>query len=291
MSVSKPRKYFAALVAGILVAGACLLFFVDTRIENQRVIRECEANLKTIWKAMEIYMFASPGERFPPLAHDAGRLMFDAESMFSDLLHDSTVFVSPAHPDASKLLKNRIDFPALIDDHSYYYLGYMILHDRSFKLFTEDYKIWIESGRPIPELNEIYPEYSDAIEQRREIRQKEYEAMIAELQARGGDPRYVKWNSAIYIGEDERNLRYRLREGVARFLVTDIGDPRAYIRQQARVPVLIERPELHGDGGHVLFMDGHVEFIPYPGKFPMTEEYIAGLRALDTLGSSESANE
>jgi len=289
MSVLKPRKYFAAFVAGMLVGCACLIFVVYTRIENRRVDRECEANLKTIWQAMEIYKYESPGELFPPLAHDAGRLMFDVGSMYPRYL-PATVFVSPANPDASKLLKKPSDIEGLIDDHSYFYLGYMILHGRSLDLFTEDYKIRIESGKPIPELNEIFPEYSDDVEQRREIKRKELDAKISQLQARGGDPRRMKWNSEIYIGENERNLRYRLREGVARFLITTIGDPMGAINAQARIPVLIERPELHGGGGHVLYLDGHVEFVPYPGKFPMTEDYIAGLRALDALGEPDSAN-
>ena len=47
------------------------------------------------------------------------------------------------------------------------------------------------------------------------------------------------------------------------------------------VPLLIERPQLHGHGGHVLWADGRIEFIPYPGKFPMTEKFIAALEELD----------
>jgi len=46
---------------------------------------------------------------------------------------------------------------------------------------------------------------------------------------------------------------------------------------------MIERPEFHGDGGHILYLDGHVEFVSYPGKFPMTPAFIDGLRSLDTL--------
>ena len=30
-------------------------------------------------------------------------------------------------------------------------------------------------------------------------------------------------------------------------------------------------------------MDGHVEFVPYPGKFPMVPAFIEGLRSLDAL--------
>lgn len=44
-----------------------------------------------------------------------------------------------------------------------------------------------------------------------------------------------------------------------------------------------ERPELHGIGGHVLYLDGHFEFVPYPGKFPMVPSFVEGLRSLDAL--------
>ena len=44
-----------------------------------------------------------------------------------------------------------------------------------------------------------------------------------------------------------------------------------------------ERPELHGIGGHVLYLDGHFEFVPYPGKFPTVPSFVEGLRSLDEL--------
>jgi len=53
----------------------------------------------------------------------------------------------------------------------------------------------------------------------------------------------------------------------------------------SRVPVLIERLGNHKDpGGHVLYLDGHVEFVPYPGPFPMTKETVALLESLDAMG-------
>lgn len=48
------------------------------------------------------------------------------------------------------------------------------------------------------------------------------------------------------------------------------------------IPVVIERPENHRKpGGKVTFLDGHSEFIPYPGKFPMTGPFMEKLLALD----------
>ena len=49
---------------------------------------------------------------------------------------------------------------------------------------------------------------------------------------------------------------------------------------------MIEWPDNHVGvrGGNVLYMDGHVEWIDYPGKFPMTEEAIAVLLELAGRG-------
>ena len=47
--------------------------------------------------------------------------------------------------------------------------------------------------------------------------------------------------------------------------------------------MMIERPGLQRGGSNVLFMDGRVEFIPYPGKWPMTEKFIKALESLDEL--------
>jgi prepilin-type processing-associated H-X9-DG protein len=74
---------------------------------------------------------------------------------------------------------------------------------------------------------------------------------------------------------------FRLREGIERFFITDINDPAASMKAQATIPVMIEKPDNHGGkGGNVLFMDGHVEFIEYPGKYPMTKEVIGALKKL-----------
>jgi len=58
------------------------------------------------------------------------------------------------------------------------------------------------------------------------------------------------------------------------------NDPLA--ERASNIPVVIEWPENHRDpGGHVVYLDGRREYVPYPGKFPMTETAISTLRALD----------
>lgn len=77
------------------------------------------------------------------------------------------------------------------------------------------------------------------------------------------------------------NTLFRIREGIERVLVTDINDPRASTIQST-IPVLWEWPDNHmeGAGGNVLYMDGHVEWVAFPGKFPMTEHTLTSMAAL-----------
>ncbi|MBN2310447.1 MAG: hypothetical protein JXR94_15850 [Candidatus Hydrogenedentes bacterium] len=73
----------------------------------------------------------------------------------------------------------------------------------------------------------------------------------------------------------------RLREGIERFMITDINNPAATAQGQSVIPVMGDwvsvdmiSPEgfcefNHSPGGaNVLYMDGHVDFIKYPDKWP-----------------------
>jgi prepilin-type processing-associated H-X9-DG protein len=69
---------------------------------------------------------------------------------------------------------------------------------------------------------------------------------------------------------------YRLREGIERFLITDINNPAASAKAQSELFVMMDAVSVkvsdfsHVPGGsNVLYMDGHVEFIRYPTKAPV----------------------
>lgn len=71
---------------------------------------------------------------------------------------------------------------------------------------------------------------------------------------------------------------YRLREGIERFLITDINNPAASAKAQSEVWVMFDllatKQEYfnHLPGGcNVLYMDGHVSFIRYPGDQPVND--------------------
>ena len=79
----------------------------------------------------------------------------------------------------------------------------------------------------------------------------------------------------------ESRTVYRLREGIERFLITDINNPAASAVAQSEVPIMFDEVSdrvewfSHVPGGcNVLYLDGHVEFVKYPGEWPVNAEFI-----------------
>lgn len=75
---------------------------------------------------------------------------------------------------------------------------------------------------------------------------------------------------------------YRLREGIERFFITDINNPAASTMAQSELAIMTDEISIdvhefnHIPGGsNVLYLDGHVEFIRYPGTWPVTKMYAA----------------
>lgn len=50
---------------------------------------------------------------------------------------------------------------------------------------------------------------------------------------------------------------------------------------ESSIPIFFDRPGLYPQsGGWVCYLDGSYRFVPYPGPFPMTQEFIDGLNAI-----------
>jgi prepilin-type processing-associated H-X9-DG protein len=95
----------------------------------------------------------------------------------------------------------------------------------------------------------------------------------------GADAWFSKPLGAINeLGQDV-DIQF-VREGIERFLVTDINNPAASARAQSNVWVMLDdvslvpgRPDLMNHipgGGNVLYMDGHVEFVKYATDSPFS---------------------
>ncbi len=76
---------------------------------------------------------------------------------------------------------------------------------------------------------------------------------------------------------------WRLREGVERFMITDIDNPASSAMAQSDIPIMWDESFNIQDedwyfnhvpgGANVLYMDGHVTFVRFPGKFPLCKAY------------------
>lgn len=208
----------------------------------------CAENLRRIGFAFKMYAYQERHnvEFYPALASSPGRLMIESSQIFPQFLPDPAIGLCPRDADV-------IPKPAVaIDDWSYFYLGYMVRSDEDMERYAAAYRA-------------------------------EFEANCV-------------MNRDIDFPDDRYQTRtlFRLRDGVERNITIVSGD-QVYVPAKAdgsypsKIPILIERlgnhpPSLLGriaaylgittpkQGVHVLYLSGHVEFIEYPGKWPMTEK-------------------
>lgn len=79
-------------------------------------------------------------------------------------------------------------------------------------------------------------------------------------------------------GNGGSNVLQNLREGVERFMITDINNPAASALAQSSLYVYMDVASIRVDefnhipgGSNILYMDGHVEFQRFPGDAPVSE--------------------
>jgi len=94
-------------------------------------------------------------------------------------------------------------------------------------------------------------------------------------------------------GNNGGNKLLRLKEGIERFMITDINNTAGSAKAQSVIATAFDTIGANSDptdptgvalynhvpgGCNVLYMDGHVEFIRFPGKFPVTRTFavVAG---------------
>ncbi|MBI5095785.1 MAG: prepilin-type N-terminal cleavage/methylation domain-containing protein [Candidatus Hydrogenedentes bacterium] len=81
------------------------------------------------------------------------------------------------------------------------------------------------------------------------------------------------------VGNSNGSTIYRLKEGVERFMITDINNPAGSAMAQSQVFAALDAIAVPANGGYnfnhtpggcnVLYMDGHVEWIKYKDKAPI----------------------
>ncbi len=106
--------------------------------------------------------------------------------------------------------------------------------------------------------------------------------LVNTLMAAGAGNTSVYDEDMKYTHEDYGPVTaYRLKEGVERFTITDIKNPAASSFAQSQLAYycdsLSQDPAAFNHvpgGGNLLYMDGHVDFVRYPSKFPFSRAWI-----------------
>lgn len=261
-------------IIGILAA---ILLPALARARESARRASCANNLKQIGLVFKMYANESKGMKFPPnkyadmdpdtnLCDDADMaFFFQGSTVYPEYLSDAKVLLCPsdstgqakfdggrwnAFEDPSQPLN-----PCAFDDLSYIYLGWALMA----QLVVVDVN---NINPPAPTMADINPGF---------VAWYLTAGTVTTLEGA------VDFTDSDFPYDDGAGTLYRLREGIERFFITDINNPAASAKAQSEVPVIYDQLSTdvaefnHIPGGsNVLFMDGHVEFIKYPGEWPIT---------------------
>ena len=274
----------------------------------------CANNLKQLGLVLKMYANESRGELFPELRRGGGpscnRLafmpMFDPEQVYPEYLSDPNIILCPsdAGPDwdvydpyITQEIAPGVHQPLLRDPdglpdgavnvcamaaQSYGYLGWLI-DVRNTMLNLE---VTTDENDPGIELDTVLMPYSSG------------DAMEAMSSIVAGYDDWLNDGDGWLFGDDLKNaegdsVALRLREGIERFLITDINNPAAGAKAQSEIWMMWDdiNADLGGivsfnhlpGGGNVLYMDGHVSFVRYPGESPVSRYWSCFLGAAEAI--------
>lgn len=291
-------------IIGILAA---ILLPALARAREAARRASCANNLKQMGLVLKMYASESRGGKFPrvtmgrapgydcddriPLGINADRLYLwspQMEDIYPEYLNDPAVLLCPSnvtvseedlqHPEtgdweahmACMLEDGTFDGNrgvALLD-HNYWYTGFVLDRvDDDDPQMEYTNRAGLTATIPI----QLLAMYTATI-----YSSRGYDTYGGNASGDVARPQEFEGTDFEGAGTGGSNSLFNFREGIERFLITDINNPGSSAQAQSRVWVMSDSISAktsefnHIPGGsNVLYMDGHVEFMRYPGKAPV----------------------
>jgi prepilin-type N-terminal cleavage/methylation domain-containing protein/prepilin-type processing-associated H-X9-DG protein len=261
-------------IIGILAA---ILLPALARAREAARRSSCANNLKQMGLVFKMYGNESKGNKFPTVKVVDGDncdqygdmdFIFQPDMLYPEYLTDTNILVCPSGGaltegrwNCQRDAKNPI-CPCRIDAYNYVYVSWALLNDT---LVT-------------PGLNHNDPDPVSVIDGAVVHQIDVIQSALTPLT--DGDP--TQRGAAIAAVDKDIEVTgttktlYRFKEGIERFFITDINNPAGSNMAQSTLAVMWDQTSMdvaeynHIPGGaNVLYLDGHVTFIRYPGDFPV----------------------
>jgi len=281
-------------IIGILAA---ILLPALARARESARRASCANNLKQFGLVCKMYSNESKGEKFPPThLYDCddldGQFVVDGMAIYPEYLSDPAILLCPSAETGDDVAEVFSDadglatvfcsrggaecpavpgefYPCEINDGdcSYLYLAWNTWIDGVTKGIED-----VPVADPATMLNWLMNNATDLALMFAPL----YDAIGLPPDAPDGKG---NWNDSDFkfdATSGEMTV-YRLREGIERFVITDINNPAASAAAQSEIPVACDWVSMdvgqefnHVPGGcNVLYMDGHVDFLRYPSIWPV----------------------
>jgi prepilin-type N-terminal cleavage/methylation domain-containing protein/prepilin-type processing-associated H-X9-DG protein len=276
-------------IIGILAA---ILLPALARAREAARRASCQNNLKQFGLVFKMYAGETKGERFPtikrhgsddtpegplvpsangnscneykdgPAGDNGTDAIFDIESCFPEYLSDMNILICPSDSGGGSADEDYKDAngnwdPCKPGSDSYIYLGW------AFR--KEEYLLPGATGNECPVGPVAAPVDAGMIA-----------AFVSALVQFPADLEALDKDLVGNLdGAAEESTIYRLREGIERFLITDINNPAATAAAQSELAIMYDIVDAEASdfnhipgGSNTLYLDGHVEFIKFKEDHP-----------------------